>query len=383
MDHKVKLIVKKTIANSTHNTIYQMITKILNIFVLIIFIYSGGLPANDNGLKQGRGPFKIRNQFPMNQQFLSFSADHAFTLPGDYFRLRLFYSHANTFAQSHGVLNTINRSTSRSLLSDQSSFFENSSNHYIIDTGSSRLSMNLEYGISDQFTLELEIPYISYHGGFLDTPIEFVHQWAGFPYANRSFLVQNTTQIFLSNKRNETYFNSNDLSGSGIGDIILMAKGQIFESITQGFALSSRIAIKLPTGNYQYLRGSGSIDFGVDLTLTKRWGHSILNSNISYVIPGKWKLRPEQQMRHSYSWILSYEYLFGKKISIVLQNLIQSSYFTGQINQEISKPIFEWTAGIKYDIGKRYRLSFAITENYIYHNNTADFGFHIGLTRGF
>jgi hypothetical protein len=360
-----------------------MTLRVTIIFFIVGVILVPPVLAEDELDHNGRGPFKIRNQFPLNQQFLSFSADNAFTLPKDHLRFRLNYSHANTFAQSPGVLNNIDRSTSRSSLSNQPSFFEKSSNHYLIDSGSSRLNLNLEYGISDRFNLELDIPYISYHGGFLDTPIEFVHQLAGFPSANRTFLPLNTTQIFLTDIQNETYLNTNDLSGSGIGDIILMAKGRIFESMTQGIAVSSRVAIKIPTGNYQYLRGSGSIDYGVDLTLTKRWGRSLLNTNISYVIPGKWKLRPDQHMQPAYSWIFSYEYLFGKKLSVVVQNLLQSSYLTGRIHNEISKPIFEWIAGIKYDIGNEYRLSFAITENYIYHNNTADFGFHFGLSKDF
>jgi hypothetical protein len=80
---------------------------------------------------------------------------------------------------------------------------------------------------------------------------------------------------------------------------------------------------------------------------------------------------------------MSYEYLWGNRMSLILQNLVQSSHLGNNVHPEISKNIFEWTAGLKYDIGNGFKLSFAITENYFHHNNTPDFGFHFGITRGF
>jgi hypothetical protein len=94
-------------------------------------------------------------------------------------------------------------------------------------------------------------------------------------------------------------------------------------------------------------------------------------------------MMPNIQIKPSYTWIISYEYLLGDRLSLILQNQVHSSYFGKEFHPEISKAIFEWTAGLKYDIGNRLRFSLSITENYIYHNNTADFGFNIGISRGF
>jgi hypothetical protein len=293
----------------------------------------------------------------------------------------------NTFAQSPGVLNNLNSSNGRIVFTHQiakeAELKNSNTDRYLIDNSLGRTTLNFKYGFSDRFTLGLDIPVMAYQGGFLDKPIEMIHQIAGFPYASRAMLNTNTSQVFLSGQQKDLYLDTDDFGEPGLGDIILMVKHQLYRSYIHGFALSSRIALKLPTGNYRSLHGSGSIDYGLDLTATKHLNRSFISTNLSAVVPGKWKLMPHLQVKPSYSWILSYEYLWGNRISVVFQNLVQSSHFEGDVHSEISKAIFEWTAGLKYDIGNGFRLSFAITENYLYHNNTADFGFHFGITRGF
>jgi hypothetical protein len=260
---------------------------------------------------------------------------------------------------------------------------EGNPNRYLIDSGIGRTTINFKYGLSDRFTFELDIPIMAYQGGFLDKPIEMIHQVAGFPYASRAMLNTNTSQLFVSGQQRDLFYGADDFGGPGFGDIVLMVKSQIYKSHIEGIALSSRIAVKLPTGNYKSLHGSGSFDVGIDLSATKKVGRSFISTNLSGVIPGKWKLLPNLQLKSSYSWILSYEYLWGDRMSLILQNLVQSSHLGSNVHPEISKNIFEWTAGLKYDIGNGFKLSFAITENYFHHNNTPDFGFHFGITRGF
>jgi len=364
-----------------------MTFRLLNILVLIISIISADVSAQDDLRLTGRGPFQVRNQFPLSLQFLSFHADEAFTLKNNDFRISLNYSHSNTFAQSSGVLNNLPVSNKRIDLSDdltrQLEGRDGSPNRFLFDSGIGRTTINFRYGLSDGFTLELDIPVLVYQGGFLDSPIEMIHQFAGFPYASRSMLTANTSQMYFSGQQKDLLYSADDFGGPGLGDIVLIAKAQLYKSRIHGFALASRVALKLPTGNYKYLRGSGSFDYGIDITATKKFGNSFISTNLSGVVPGKWELMPQVKILPSYSWILSYEYLWGKRLSLILQNQVLSSNFGKEFHPEISKVTYEWTAGLKYDIGNRFRFSLSITENYIHHNNTADFGFSVGISRGF
>ena len=362
------------------------IQNIIKFFIFTIILYSWGW-ADDGFYTKSRGPFQIRNQFPINLQFLSFTADDAFTLKKNKFQLRINYSHTNMFAQSTDVLENLNHTQNRvEWKHSGTGQLEGTNiiqNNYLFDTESSRFDFNIKYGLKGNLTVGVTIPFISYHGGFLDAPIELVHQIAGFPNYNRSILKKNNSQFYLSTNQKEVFLDSNEFTDSGIGDIVLSAKGKLYESLNREFTLASRISIKIPSGDYRQLRGSGSLDYGIELTVSKRFSNSIISSNVSGVFPGQWKLFPGIKINPIFSWILSYEYFWGNRLSLILQNLLQNSYLGQEVHQEISKPIFEWTAGIKYDIGKRYQLSFAVTENYIYHNNTSDFGFHVGISRGF
>jgi hypothetical protein len=362
---------------------HKIIHSLLIVFVLL---YTNAW-TNDELSLGARGPFQIRNQFPLNLQFLSFTADNAFLLNKKDFRVSLNYSHANTFAQSPEIFKNLNRSPNRIVLTptivDQLKKTDGSSDRYIIDSGSSRLNLKLGYGITDQLNLELDIPYIDYHGGFLDSPIEIVHQIAGFPYASRSILAQNASQILMTGDQTDIFYVPEKHNNSGIGDIVLTAKRMIYNSKSHGLSIAARLGLKMPTGSSENLHGSGSWDYGIDLTASKNFHNSILSTNLSGVFPGEWKISPGIDVQPAFSWIVSYEYLWGKNLSIILQNHVQTSYLRHEVHSDMSKTIYEWTAGIKYDIGSAFRISFAITENYIHHNNTADFGFHIGISRGF
>ena len=192
-----------------------MTIRFLNRLLLFIIIMHINAGACDNLQLKSRGPFQIRNQFPVSLQFLSFHADDAFPLNKNDFQVTLNYSHSNTFAQSPGVLNNFIDSNNRLELTTESvenlTGTDGNPDRFLIDSGIGRINLNFKYGISDRLTLELDIPFMSYHGGFLDTPIEMIHQFAGFPYASRTMLKTNTSQMFLSGNQRDLFFKEGNL----------------------------------------------------------------------------------------------------------------------------------------------------------------------------
>ena len=137
-----------------------MIYRTLNILIIYSLIHYTSLWAGDDARITGRGPLAVRNQFPLNQNFLSFTADDAFTLPGKQFRLNVSYSHANTFAQSPEVLNNIVRKENRSYFDDQNTVIKQNSEWFLIDNGSSRINLNVEYGVAEQISGQREMPLV-------------------------------------------------------------------------------------------------------------------------------------------------------------------------------------------------------------------------------
>jgi hypothetical protein len=125
--------------------------------MLMIFIMHTCVHAEDDLHLSGRGPFQIRNQFPISLQFLSFHADDAFTLTKNDFQVSINYSQSNTFAQSSGILKNLSDSNSRidltPDLTKQLEVTDGNANRFLIDSGIGRTTINFKYGLTDRFTL--------------------------------------------------------------------------------------------------------------------------------------------------------------------------------------------------------------------------------------
>ena len=355
--------------------------KILNTIHIGLLFLSGtilltGVEASES---ETRGPFRIRNQFPATLPFLSFAADDAYFSRQGQWQVAISYSHANTFTRSAGILSQFSGEAERIAFNPDYVNSDNKANRlYYIDSGTGRMSLQLKYSPLNHLSLSLEIPIIKYYGGFLDVPIETFHKLVGYPYDSRAMMSANDTHFYMS-LNDDFYLSADQLSTSGIGDSVFIVKKHL---LSKGFyrpAFAVRFATKLPTGDVGTLKGSGSIDFGLDMILSKKIGRGFATTNFAVVIPGKWQLLPEIDTRPSYSWILVYEHPVGNLLSLIIQNQILTSVLSSDIHPDISRTSYEWTVGAKFDLLKSIRISAGVTENYINHENAPDFGFHAGL----
>jgi hypothetical protein len=339
---------------------------------LIVAILVLNSPAQAQYIQDvaSRAPLKIRNQFPLALPLLSFHADDAYLPLAGEFRMRIQYSQSNTFAKSPEFMENWDISDRRMFISPHRT--TDNPNQYFIDTATGRMMISFSYGLEGITSLELQVPVLSNFGGFMDSPIEFIHEMTGLPNMNRTRIVKNSTQMYLSSDQDELYLDASDYAGPSLGDIVLIAKRKLFSEGNIHPAVALRVALKLPSGNAESLLSNGSVDYGLDLAATKSISSSFISTNFAVVLPGEWKALSGIEVVPFYSWILAYEFQWGQKLSLIAQH-------QGLPNTDLIKPLFEWTLGAKYDITTTSRLSFGITENYNYHENTADFGFHLGL----
>ena len=326
-----------------------------------------------------RGPFRIRNQFPATLPFLSFAADDAYYSRQGQWQVSVNYSHANTFTRSAGILSQFSGVDDRIAFNPVNITSDNRSNGlYYIDSGTGRMSLQLTYSLLNHLSLSLEIPIIKYYGGFLDVPIETFHKLVGYPYNSRAMMSANNTHFYMS-LNDDFYLSADQLSTPGIGDLVFIVKKHLLSEGIYRPAFAVRFATKLPTGDVGTLKGSGSLDFGLDMILSKKIGRGFATTNLAVVFPGEWQLLPEIETRPSYSWVLVYEHPVGSLLSLIIQNQILTSVLSSDIHPDISKTSYEWTVGAKFDLLKSIRISAGVTENYINHENAPDFGFHAGL----
>jgi hypothetical protein len=349
----------------------------ISFIISLVTILWWNVPVNAGDF-QFRGPIQVRNQFPVTLPFLSFSADHVLNGKSGEWNISFFYSHTNTYVRSSGILNQLPHSDNRISFNPNNLQNNNADGQYYIDSGGGRMAINFAFNISNDFSLSLEVPIISFYGGFLDVPIENFHKLVGYPFQGRSMMSVNQTQFYIS-AHGERYLNGNQLNTPGIGDMVLQVKKLVLSENIHRPAIAFRLAAKLPTGDVNSLKGSGSFDFGADMILSKRIGNGLATTNLGLVIPGKWQLMPDLKTRPSFSWILIYEHPLWNSVSVIIQNQIMSSVLSPEVQADIAKTTYEWTVGSKIDISKSVRISVGVTENYINHENAPDFGMHAGV----
>jgi hypothetical protein len=134
--------------------------------------------------------------------------------------------------------------------------------HIETDIETLRTSVILSYAVRNNWQLGIEIPYVRHSGGFLD---DFIHDWHDFfsmPQNGRTEDHSDQIQVSYLSTKGASF----GLSGSedGLGDIRLNGA---YTLPWKNRALIFSTELKLPTGDFDKLTGSGGLDISVGLTV--------------------------------------------------------------------------------------------------------------------
>ena len=132
-----------------------------------------------------------------------------------------------------------------------------------LDGESYRWTLAARYGLGKRFEAGIEIPYILYGGGFLDSFVVGWHNFFHLPQGGRDSAPKN--RLDFSYSKDGVQKLRMDHAGSGIGDISLTGAMQLYDSRDESShdSLALRAALKLPSGDSASLRGSGSTDLAL------------------------------------------------------------------------------------------------------------------------
>jgi len=184
-------------------------------------------------------PFYTQNQSPVIQIFGLPSVGEPSLVAARKADLRWIVNHASNFIEDQTPRESI-----------------------ILDGESTRISLDVRYGISKNFEVGLAIPYRIEGRGFTDGFIDWYHDTFGFPAGGRDQAPKNRL-LYQYQKDRRVLLQVNE-SSHGIGDIQLMGGLQLYQSASKpSRAISLRTSLKLPTGDSQQLHGSGSHDLSL------------------------------------------------------------------------------------------------------------------------
>lgn len=136
----------------------------------------------------------------------------------------------------------------------------------IWDGETAQYIVKLRYGLFERLEIGMDLPYVQHSGGYLDSIIRNFHSMFGFPNDRQEEFEKNQINYNVSDSTTgESY--SMDSSQHGLGDIRFTAAVPVFAPNPENRRhLAVRSQLKLPTGDSEYLLGSGATDVSLGLT---------------------------------------------------------------------------------------------------------------------
>lgn len=209
-------------------------------FVTLLTMFSTSAHARLTDLR-AYGPLSVRTQNPLYLQLLALPIESTQTLNKKQFETQLTTTFSNLYErQGFGAT------------------------QLTFDMEIWRTALNVSYGITDNFDLKIEFPFITNAGGFLDSFIQAYHNAFGFPNGGRNLTANGQFQFTLA-QNGITLFDYPQ-TGFGFSDVTIRGKYLALHHIAK-FPIQLAIApyLKLPTGEASRGLSNGHFDFGTQV----------------------------------------------------------------------------------------------------------------------
>ncbi|CAG0964722.1 hypothetical protein GEOBC_00928 [Geobacteraceae bacterium] len=262
----------------------------------------------------------------------------------------------------------------------------NGSESVIFDGETYRVGLDLRYGFAPGVEAGIEIPFVFHSGGFLDGFIEGFHDIFDFTNGGR----ENATRdrlLYRYERGDADRFRIDD-SGGGIGDIRLTGGFQLYDDRAEApRRLALRGALKLPTGDSDRLRGSGSVDFALWLAASDdyrlgNWGHLTLFANAGGTVMGDGNVLEDQQRDLVAAGTVGFGWSPVDWLAITAQATWHSPLYQGSELREINNDTLMITGGFDFAFTERTSLDIAISED-LSVKTAPDVTFHLALRQRF
>jgi len=241
-----------------------------------------------------KGPLTFRNQNPIYLEFLNLTPARAVTLPKGEISLRMDNTYSNIFEQGFGNNTAV-----------------------LLDTELLRTAFHLDAGIYEKMEVGIEVPFLHFQRGFLDSFLQNYHNAFGFPNAGRE-TVANDGFAYILTEGGATVYNV-PMTSYGLGDITLDFKHNFLDEGDRSPAAAWLFYLKLPTGNRQNGMGSGNPDFGFGAAMEKSYERWHGYFNLAYFVNGGHAAIQKYMNDIYFSYVTGGEFSISKPVSIVAQ----------------------------------------------------------------
>ena len=250
---------------------------------------------------------------------------------------------------------------------------------YLIDGEWFRSNIRFSYALKDTLSLGIAVPIIGQTGGFADPLIENFHDTFHFGNANRDEFPQNRSLINVYTNGGSHAIAKGD--SWGIGDVSLFMVSRISDGNGILPALLVQGQISLPSGDEDELRGLGAPSIALSAVASKRLGGSpfILFGGLGFQYCTADYIAGLELHNEAWAGLAGLEYQYTPSLSLIAQYLgsspVAKNYYA------FSDPTHEVSVGFKWRITRYITVEFAVVENILIFDNSADIGIHLCLGR--
>jgi len=328
-------------------------------------------------------PLPIRDPFPFKLLFLDQPPSAAVLQPPLGARFSINSSYVNTMVATNDLVELYNRDPSyRGIVTlgvlQMVANAQPSRTAFVFDGETLRTTLQARVGITQRFELGVDAPFLSQYRGFMDPLIDEFHQRFGLPDGGRTGFAHNQFRAGYIGDGVTVYFDEAP-GGLRLGDVVLSAAGALLVEGRRSPAMSLMLSAKLPTGDYHTLDGSGSLDYGGTLRLSKRWGRSTAHAGFSFNSVGEWRLAPSLALHNSRSLFGAYVFSATPDTCLILQALRTAGPFPFRSGNDLGKVAMEVAGGFRHRMAPGFELEWSFIENIDPYYNTPDVGVFLGL----
>ncbi len=245
-----------------------------------------------------------------------------------------------------------------------------------------RNELQFSYGLRSKLELGISIPVVRHSTGVMDSFISDWHETFNLPEKSRRIMpTYNLNYFFLENEN--FVFNMNE-SKLRIGDISVSLSTPIFGGKNHKLALRS--FLKLATGKKETLVGSGTNDFGFQLTGTIKpiidRGQSAWFYSFGYLRVGNGAVLDYKVSRNVSFGSIGLAHNVNNKWYLKSQLDFHSSFYKKSDTKQLGYASSQLVMGIDYFLSDKLSLTAAFIEDIIV-NTAPDFTLQFGVSYHF
>jgi len=320
---------------------------------LLVLAWPPCVRAGDPAENPRRGPLEMREEFLPVLPRLALPARAAAVLPARRTLLRLDFDWGNDFA-SRGV--------------------------YLFDGEHRTLALSLRRGLGHGLEVGLRVPLHYRGGGLLDGIIEGFHSALDLPNGGRSRLPRDQLLVFAKSLDGDP-LHWQGRPGTGLGNVEVEGVWASDAGRAAGawsWGVLGRLALPTASGGFP----SGGVEAGLQLLGRRALGGRVdLHAGLGGTLAEQTEVEGLPYERARGYLFVGLEWRVGRTWSLLAQ-----ADGAGRLLRDVEG----WPGiqsylrlGAKHDLGTRWRLEAAFTENITEQQATTDFGIWLGVARRF